>query len=116
MATGSCTSSAGQLLHELTKSQTWVDELAYADAPIQQVRDFSMSLTHLHYADFDMRFRQALTRRWSLRLVVICQRGPAFRCRARLNVLRSLLDEDDNFPEITSLRCKFMFFLQNSRL
>ena len=37
-------------LEELTKSEVWVDELAYAaekGAPIQQVREFSMSLAVL---------------------------------------------------------------------
>ena len=39
-------------LEELTKSQVWVDE-AEKGAPIQQVRELIMSLTHLHHADFD---------------------------------------------------------------
>ena len=37
-------------LEELTKYQVWVDELAYTakkGAPIQQVRHFIMSFTHL---------------------------------------------------------------------
>ena len=70
-------------LEELTKSQVWVDELAYTaekGALIQQVREFIMSLTHLHHADFDVRFRQKLTKRWPLRLVMICKRRPAVRC------------------------------------
>ena len=40
-------------LGKLTKSQVWVDELAYMaekGAPIPQVREFIMSLTHLHHA------------------------------------------------------------------
>ena len=53
-------------LEELTKSDEWVDELAYAaekGAPIQHVREFIMSLPHVHHADFDMRFRMKLTKR-----------------------------------------------------
>ena len=73
-------------LEELTKSEVWVDELAYAAekcAPIQQVREFIMIPTHFHHADFDVRFRQKLTKRWPLRLMMICMRGPAVRCPAR---------------------------------
>ena len=96
----------------LTKSKVWVDELAYTaekGAPIQQVREFIKSLTHLHHADFDMRFRQKLTNRWLLRLMMICKRGPAVRCPARLNVARYLLNEDATFLEISTLKFKSMF-------
>ena len=102
-------------LEEFTKSEVCVDELAYAaekGAPIQQVREFIMSLTHLHHADFDMRYRKKSTKRWPLRLMMICKRGPAVRRLARLNVVRSLLDEDETFLEITTLKFKFMFQLQ----
>ena len=70
-------------LEELPKSQVWVDELAYTaekGALIQQVREFIMSLTHLHHVDFDVRFRQKLTKRWPLRLVMTCKRRPPVRC------------------------------------
>ena len=99
-------------LEELRMSEVWVDELAYTaekGAPIQQVREFITSLTHLHHADFDMRFRQNFTKRWPLRLMMICKRGPAVRCRARLNVVRCLLNEDETFLEITTLKFKSMF-------
>ena len=99
-------------LEELTKSQVWVDALAYTaekGAPIQQMREFNMSLTHLHHADFDTRFRQKLTKRWPLRLLMICKRGSAVKCPARLNDVRSLLDEDETLLEITTLKFKSMF-------
>ena len=99
-------------LEELTKSEVWVDELVYAvekGASIQQVRELILSLTHLHHADIDMRFRQKLTKLWPLRLVMICKRGPAVRCPARLDVVRSLLDENETFLGITTLIFKSMF-------
>ena len=68
-----------------------------------------MSLSYLHHADFDLRFRQKLTNRWPLRLMMICKRGPAVRCQARLNVVRSLLDEDETVLEITTLKFKSTF-------
>ena len=94
-------------LEELTKSQVWVDELAYTaekGASIQQAREFIMSLTHLHRADFDSRLRQASATHDDL-----CKRGPAVRCSARLNVVRSLLGKDETFLEITTLKFKSMF-------
>ena len=106
-------------LEELTKSQDWVDELAYTEekgAPIQQVREFIMSLTHLHHADFDMRFRQKLTKRWPLRLLMICKRGPAVRCPPGLHVARSLLDEGETFLGITTLKFKSMFHAEHQEV
>ena len=46
-------------------SQAWVDVLAAEkDGLIQHVGEFIMRLTHLHHADFDMRLRQKLAKRW----------------------------------------------------
>ena len=56
-----------------------------------------------------MRFRQKLTKRRPLRLMMICRRWLAVRCPARLNVVRSLLDEDETFLEITTFKFKSMF-------
>ena len=95
-------------LEELTKSHLWVDELACTAekrAPIQQVREFIVSLAHLHHADFDVRFMRKLTKRWPLRLLMIC----TVKCPARLKVVRSFLDEDETLLEITTLKFKSMF-------
>ena len=85
-------------LEELTKSQVArrVGMCGREGVPIQQVTEFTMSFAHLHHADFDMRFRKKLTKRWLLRFMMICKRGPAVRCPPALNVVRSLMDEDES--------------------
>ena len=50
---------------------------AQKGAPIQQVRESIMSLTHIHHADFHVRSGQKLTKPWLLRLMMVCKRGPA---------------------------------------
>ena len=87
-------------LEELTKSEVWVDELAYSreghpDSASERVH-------HEPRAPPPRRLRY-------VRLVMICKRGPAVRCPARLNVVRSLLTEDKTFLEITTLNFKSMF-------
>ena len=70
-------SKAGEVaaeLEELTKSQRWVDELsctAEQGAPIQQVREFIMSLTHSSWQDHRkllMEYHEVAERRqvWSM--------------------------------------------------
>ena len=64
-----------------------------------------MSLTHLHHAGFDIRFlaenhhAAASATHGDLQPWASCQ----------LNVVRSLLDEDETFLEIMTLKFKSMF-------
>ena len=98
-------------LGELTKSQVWVDELAYM-AEKGRPDSASEGIHHEPHAPpprCDVRFRQKLTKQRLLRLVMIFKRGPAVRCPARLIAVRSLLDEDESFLEITTLKFKSMF-------
>ena len=90
-------------VEELTKSEVWVDELACAAE-----KGFA-HLHHADHADFDTRFWQKLTKRRLLQLMMICRRGPGVRYPARLHVVHSLLDEDETFLEITTLKFKSMF-------
>ena len=40
--------------------------------------------------------------------MMICKSDPTVRCPARLNVVRSVLDEDETFLEIVTLKSKSM--------
>ena len=100
-------------LEELTKPEVWVDELAYTaekGAPIQQVREFIMSLT---YAPPTRRLRYGFQAETHQAVASATQDDlQAWASCQTPSVVRSLLYENETFLEITTLNFKSMFHIE----